>query len=163
MRWWNRPLVPFIASRAGAWLYVNVMPHIDRPLVRLSRGRLATAPGEPVLLLTTTGAKTGRSRTVPLLYVEHGDDVVLIASKGGNLRHPAWYHNLKARPEASVQIKGRTTMRIASEAEGDERAALWRRAVDLYPGYENYQSRTRGRKIPVMVLSPAPADEPGTD
>ncbi len=158
MRWWNRPLLPFVSSRAGAWFYLNVMTRIDRPLMRLNRGRFGATPGEPMLLLTTTGARTGRLHTVPLVLIEDGDDVILVASKGGNPRHPAWYHNLKANPEATVLMRGSTTKRIARQTEGDERAELWRKAVEQYPNYGSYQARTNGRTIPVMVLSPAPPE-----
>jgi deazaflavin-dependent oxidoreductase (nitroreductase family) len=80
---------------------------------------------------------------------------VLIASKGGHPRHPAWYHNLRAHPEAVVEIRGRRERRVAREAEGAEREELWERAVAFYPGYASYQSRAGARRIPVMVLARA--------
>lgn len=160
MRWWNEPLVPFVGSRAGGWLYVNVIHHIDRPLLKLSRGRVGSVFGEQLLLLTTTGAKTGRTRTTPLLYVPDGADIVLIASRGGNTSHPAWYHNLVANPHATALLNGRTIECIAHQADGDERARLWRMANDYYSGFDAYQSRTGGRTVPVMVLTPAPVFQP---
>ena len=152
MRWWNRLLVPIAASRFGAWMFIHVLTYIDRVLLRISRGRLGTSVGEPLLLLTTTGARTGRRHTVPLLFLTDGDDIVLFASKGGATQHPSWYRNLKAHPRVSVAVRGATTEREAHEAEGETRERLWRRAVDYYPGYASYQERTDGREIPVLIL-----------
>jgi deazaflavin-dependent oxidoreductase (nitroreductase family) len=90
---------------------------------------------------------------VPLAYVSRGDDLILIASKGGHPRHPSWYHNLRAHPEAIVEIRGRREKVVAREADGAERADLWERAVAFYPGYAAYQRRAGSRRIPVVVLS----------
>ena len=136
-------------------MYVNVIPHIDRPLLRLTLGRVGSVIGEQLALVTTTGAKSGKKRTVPLLVLVEGDDIVLIASKGGNTKHPAWYHNLKANPETTVALHGTTSHRVAREAEGDERVELFKKAAEYYPGYNTYQARTDGRIIPVLVLAPA--------
>ena len=157
MRWWNSPFIPLVRSRPGGWLYVNVIHRIDRPLLKLSRGRVGSIFGEQLLLLSTTGAKTGRPRTTPLLYIPEGDEVVLIASRGGNTSHPAWYHNLIANPHATVLLKGRTIECVARQALGDERARRWRIANDYFSGWDTYQSHTGGRTIPVMVLTPQPA------
>ena len=105
----------------------------------------------PMLLLDHVGAKSGKQRTVPLLYIPDGDAVAIIASKGGFTKHPAWYHNLRAHPETSVQI-GRERREVrARVAEGDERERIWERAVELWPQYADYQRRT-DRRIPVVVL-----------
>jgi deazaflavin-dependent oxidoreductase (nitroreductase family) len=157
MGWYERLSVPFAGSRPGAWLYEHVLTHVDRLLLRLTGGRLSTARGThyhpSVVLLTTTGARTGRPRTVPLLGLLVGEDVVLVASKGGAPRHPAWYWNLRAHPHASVTLGGRVSPRLAREAEGPEREALGARIVRFYPGYADYQARTT-RTIPVMILAP---------
>lgn len=158
MRWWNQPVVPLAGSRPGAWMYVNVLPHVDRFLLRVSRGRLGAVLGEQLALLTTAGAKTGKTRTTPLLIVVDGDDIVTIASKGGNTNNPDRYYNLKANPKVKIMLHGKTTNRVAREAEGDERVELFRKAEEYYPGYTKYQTRTKGRVIPVMVLSPAPEE-----
>jgi deazaflavin-dependent oxidoreductase (nitroreductase family) len=154
----ERGLVRLAASRAGAWVYVNVFTHIDRLLVRVSHGRLSTAVGTSfhphIVLLRTVGARTGRSRDVPLLALIDGPRVILIASRGGHARHPAWYHNLRAHPRALVTLQAQTRPYLAREAEGAERTELWRRAVDFYPGYAAYQARV-SRRVPVMVLAPA--------
>jgi deazaflavin-dependent oxidoreductase (nitroreductase family) len=107
-----------------------------------------------VVTLSTIGAKSGQLRTVPLIGISDGDKVVLIASNWGRKRHPAWYHNLRANPEATLSIQGRTGTYIAHETTGGEREEYWRRAVDLYAGYAAYQRRAGGRRIPVMVLTP---------
>jgi deazaflavin-dependent oxidoreductase (nitroreductase family) len=142
------------SSRPGAWLVSRTVHRIDPLLLRLSGGRLSTAQGFPVLLLTTTGAKSGQPRTLPLLYVEHGDGVAIIASRFGNTKHPGWYHNLRANPRATVEIKGQSRECEARPATEDERAEIWEKAVAVYPGYERYKARA-GRKIPIMVLTPA--------
>jgi deazaflavin-dependent oxidoreductase (nitroreductase family) len=153
LRWTSRTLEKLAASRLGARLFIQFWSPIDCWLLRVSKGRVGSAISRPVLLLTARGARTGRPRTVPLLYLADRDRLVLVASKGGSPRHPAWYLNLRAHPEATVEIRGRRSTYEAREAEGDERAALWRRAVDVHPGYDVYQSRA-GRQIPVMVLTP---------
>jgi deazaflavin-dependent oxidoreductase (nitroreductase family) len=142
------------SSRPGAWLVSRTVHRIDPLLLRLSGGRLSTAQGFPVLLLTTTGAKSGQPRTLPLLYVEHGDGVAIIASRFGNKRHPGWYHNLRAHPKATVEIKGHARGCEARPATEAEREQIWAQAIAIYPGYERYKARA-GRKIPIMVLTPA--------
>jgi deazaflavin-dependent oxidoreductase (nitroreductase family) len=109
--------------------------------------------GPPMLLLEHKGAKSGQVRTSPLLYVEDGDNVVIVASKGGNPRNPAWFHNLKANPDTTVRI-GREQRDVhARVATKDERPRLWRKAVKAYGGYRGYQERT-DREIPLVVLEP---------
>jgi deazaflavin-dependent oxidoreductase (nitroreductase family) len=105
----------------------------------------------PHLLLEHVGAKSGQRRTSPLLYAKDGDDLVIIASKGGNPKHPAWYHNLRANPDTEVQIGSERRRVHARVAEGEERERLWKKAVAQYGGYAGYQKRT-DRKIPVVVL-----------
>jgi F420H(2)-dependent quinone reductase len=104
-----------------------------------------------MLLLDHVGARSGVHRTSPLLYIPDGDHVGIIASKGGFPKHPAWYHNLKANPETSVQIGSERRPVRAREATPEERERIWSRAVELWPQYEAYQART-GRQIPVVVL-----------
>jgi deazaflavin-dependent oxidoreductase (nitroreductase family) len=154
----HRQAERFIASRVGAWSFVNVAMRIDRVVLPLSGGRISVALGQQVGMLETVGAKSGERRRTPLLYVRDGNHVVLIASKGGNPKHPAWYWNLKANPRVRfLGPGGLTGDYVAREAEGDERERLWAEAVDYYDGYATYQARTAGRRIPVVVLEPAPA------
>ena len=142
-------------TRFGTWIAINVGQRIDPFLMRATRGRIRISFTAPTILLTHTGAKSGKRRTTPLLYFTEGDKVVLIASKGGAPQHPAWYHNVKAHPEVEVSTDGRPERYIAREAEGDERARLWTLATRLYSGFEDYQARATNRRIPVIVLEPA--------
>jgi deazaflavin-dependent oxidoreductase (nitroreductase family) len=105
-------------------------------------------------LLDHVGAKSGTKRTTPLLYVEDGEDVFIIASKGGFPKHPAWFHNLKANPDTTVQIGSEHRAVHARVAKPEERDRLWAKAVKSYSGYEDYAARSKGREIPLVVLEP---------
>jgi deazaflavin-dependent oxidoreductase (nitroreductase family) len=110
--------------------------------------------GVPTLLLTTTGRKSGRSRTSALIFGRDGDDYLVIASMGGAPRHPAWYLNLEAEPRAEIQVKAERIPVVGRTASADERPGLWTIMADQWPNYDVYQSRT-DRVIPLVVLSPA--------
>ena len=153
--WMIRFLAKVVSSSLGASFFRKTMHRIDRPLLRLTKGRVSFASAYPVLLLTSTGAKSGKPRTVPLLYLEVDDGLAIIGTRFGSTSHPGWYHNLRARPEATVEIKGKRRAYTAREAEGDEKSEIWARAVRMYSGYERYVARA-GRKIPVFVLTPVP-------
>ena len=121
---------------------------------RLTGGILGgSMMGRPILLLTTTGRKTGTRRTTPLMYLKDGENLVVIASNGGNPRHPAWWLNLEQNPQAEVQMRGEKRRVTAEEATGEERERLWRAVVEVYSGYEGYQKTTE-RQIPVVILRP---------
>jgi F420H(2)-dependent quinone reductase len=125
-------------------------------LYKRTGGRLGhSIPGVrgKMLLLDHVGARSGVERTSPLLYVEDGEDVVVVASKGGFPKHPAWFHNLKANPETTVQIGSEVRPVRARVAGPDERDRLWDLAVHAYRGYEDYRART-DREIPLVVLEP---------
>jgi deazaflavin-dependent oxidoreductase (nitroreductase family) len=109
--------------------------------------------GSPVVLLTLRGAKTGKLRYTPVMRVEHEGRYAVVASKGGAPEHPTWYYNIKAHPEFTLQDGTVTKEYVAREAEGDERAQWWERAVAAYPSYAEYQEKT-DRQIPVFVLDP---------
>jgi deazaflavin-dependent oxidoreductase (nitroreductase family) len=112
------------------------------------------APGlPPFLLLDHTGAKSGRKRTSPLVYVRDGNAHVIVASKGGHPRHPAWFHNLLAHPDTTIQVGSRKIPVRARVATPEERRRLWPKAVAVWSGYEGYQKRT-DREIPLVVLEP---------
>ena len=113
--------------------------------------RVPGAP--PMLLLEHVGAKSGRRRTTPLAYVRDGEDVVLVASKGGFPKHPAWFHNLMANPDTVVQIGSQRMDVHARKADAAQRKRLWPKVVEVYGGYEDYQRRT-GREIPLVILEP---------
>jgi deazaflavin-dependent oxidoreductase (nitroreductase family) len=121
---------------------------------RATGGKLFGRVGKSrILLLNTIGRKTGRKRTSPLLYVMDGEDFVVIASKGGAATHPAWYLNLRANPEATVEIGDREVQVEAEEADPEEKARLWQKMVEMYPAYDAYQEKTE-REIPLLVLRP---------
>jgi deazaflavin-dependent oxidoreductase (nitroreductase family) len=123
-------------------------------------GRLGNGiPGFPevrgrLLLLDHRGAKSGKKRTSPLLYFRDGEDVVVIASKGGYPKHPGWYYNLMANPDTRVQIGGERREVRARLATEEERERLWPKAVETYKGYADYQVRSKGREIPIVILEP---------
>ena len=122
---------------------------------RLSGGRLMSKVGRaPVLLLTTTGRRSGQPRTAPLLYLDDGGRYVVIGSNAGNPRAAAWALNLQANPDAEVEIRGRRQRVRARVTSGAERDELWRRMNAQYGGFEDYRART-SRDIPVVVLDPA--------
>ena len=121
---------------------------------RATGGKLFGRIGKsPILLLNTVGRKSGRKRTSPLLYVVNDEDFVVIASKGGAPTHPAWYLNLRANPDAMVEVGDREVRVRAEEADSEEKARLWQKMVEMYPTYEDYQEKTE-REIPLLVLHP---------
>jgi deazaflavin-dependent oxidoreductase (nitroreductase family) len=127
---------------------------LNVPVYRLTRGRLMGAVGRaPVLLLTSVGRRSGQPRTAPVLYLADGECLIVIGSNAGNTRAPAWAHNLKANPNAYVQIRGERRQVRARLAEGDERTELWRKMNAQYAGFEAYDERT-ARDIGVFVLDP---------
>lgn len=131
---------------------MKVASRVHLALYRMTAGRITgTIAGLPILLLTTTGRKTYRRTTIPLVYLRDGRDVVVIGSNGGNRNHPSWYTNLLADNRAEVQIKGVKTRRLATTASGAERDRLWQQAIALWPGYSKYQEET-SRLIPLVVL-----------
>ena len=147
------PMTPFQArvGRVG----IQWMTAMGIAAYRLSGGRVAgTVPsGAPICLLTTVGRRSGRSRCVPLLFIPDGEDLVVVASRGGMDEHPSWYLNLIADPDVEIEI-GRTRVAArARTADPDERARLWPRLVEAYPRFATYQARVR-RVIPVVLLRP---------
>ncbi|MGB8648298.1 MAG: nitroreductase family deazaflavin-dependent oxidoreductase [Anaerolineae bacterium] len=154
---WQRLLHRFL-SLAPVSRFLKYTAHrVDGWVYRLSGGQAsvtAMGAGLPVVMLTTVGARTGKSRTAPLVGIPDGDKIVLIASNFGGKNHPAWYFNLCAHPEATVSMNGKTRGYMARPAEGKERERYWQKAVDLYAGYAAYKERAQGREIPVMVLTP---------
>jgi deazaflavin-dependent oxidoreductase (nitroreductase family) len=108
--------------------------------------------GTTILLLTTRGRKSGEERTTPLIHRTDGERWVIVASKGGTAENPSWYENLLADPQATIQVKGETIGVTASTAEGEERARLWSLMAEVWPAYDDYQTKT-DREIPVVVLT----------
>jgi deazaflavin-dependent oxidoreductase (nitroreductase family) len=124
-------------------------------IYRATGGRIGQrrGAGPSMLLLTHTGARSGRRRTTPLVYVRDGARLVLVASKGGHPRNPSWFHNLVANPDATVQVGAKRLAVRAVVADPQERERLWPAALAAYPGYADYQART-ARTIPLVILEP---------
>jgi len=162
-RWWQRSAQTLAWNRYTSKLAARLLPRVDRTVLRMSGNRFtfsSVVSHVPVVMLTTTGAKTGLPRTVPLLAFPNGARIALIASSFGATKHPAWYLNLRANPQARLAFHGQPARPyIAREASGAEREMYWQRAARAYPGYDAYKQRTGGREIPVMVLEPAQPDE----
>jgi F420H(2)-dependent quinone reductase len=129
---------------------------LHRTLYRASGGRIGGRRGTvPILLLTTTGRRTGKQRAVPLQYLADGEMLVVVASNGGRAANPGWFHNLRAHSRVEVEVgSDRRTMR-ARPASAEERARLWPKLVELWSGYADYQRRTE-REIPLVILKPEP-------
>jgi len=138
-----------------SWPVLRRLMGVHTAVYRLSGGMVGHRfPGAPpMLLLDHVGAKSGTKRTTPLVYVDDDPNVVLVASKGGHPRNPAWYHNLNANPETTVQIGTERRPVRARVANAQEHERLWPRAVATYSGYDGYQQRTT-RKIPLVILEP---------
>ena len=140
-------------------LIIKTMATIHEFWYRLTGGVLGgSIMGRPILLLTTTGRKTGVKRATPLMYLEEEENLIVIASNGGNPRHPAWWLNLAKNPQAEVQLRNERRRVRAGEATGEERKRLWRAVVETYSGYEGYQKAT-DRQIPVVILRPEATTE----
>ena len=137
-----------------ARIYGVVQPPLDRLVYRLSGGRTTASSwlaGVDIAMLTTTGAKTGRRRTLPVLAVSDGEDAILIASNFGRARNPAWYHNLRANPRATIVTRGVSREVVAHELDGAARERGYRRGEEIFPGFEHYR-RWATRRIPVLRL-----------
>jgi deazaflavin-dependent oxidoreductase (nitroreductase family) len=145
------------STSIGAKFFSFTMHRLDRPFLQWTNERLALSSiftGLPIVTLITTGAKTGRRRETPLVAIPVGDKVILIASNWGGTYYPAWYHNLRAHPTATILYGGEKQMYIAHEATGHEYDTYWRKAISLYKGYAAYKTRTKGRPIPIIILEP---------
>jgi F420H(2)-dependent quinone reductase len=157
MKIYDTALETFARSRVGGWMFVNVFHHVDRFLLAKTNGRVNVALGsrvsKNVVLLGCTGARSGIKREVPLLSTPVDGELVLVASRAGAPHDPAWVANLKANPVCTLIIGRRLVECTAREVKGAERRRYWCAAVENYPGYADYQERTR-RLIPVMVLAP---------
>jgi deazaflavin-dependent oxidoreductase (nitroreductase family) len=137
------------------WGLLGRMTHGHTALYRATGGRIGhRVPGAPpMLLLDHVGAKSGAKRTSPLVYVRDGEDLVLVASKGGHPKNPAWFYNLKANPDTEVQVGSQHRSVHARIANPEERKRLWPMALKTYGGYADYQKRTE-REIPLVILAP---------
>lgn len=126
---------------------------VDRAVIKLTNGHVSLSLVLPEVLLTHTGAKTGKRRSTPLTYFTDGGRVVTIASNYGGERHPAWYHNVVAHPHVTLSARGYTGTFLAEEAAGAERERLFALAKQFVPNYADYERRAAGRRIPVVTFS----------
>lgn len=134
--------------------FIKPFSGFNTMVYRLTGGRLmGSFQGRPVCLVTMTGAKSGKTRTVPLMYVPYKDGVIIVASQGGAPKSPVWFHNLVKHPDIEVQYKSRKMKLRAREVAGEEKAQVWPTCVEHYPSYDDYQART-DRSIPVFVCEP---------
>lgn len=154
-----------LLTRLGSRV-INVLPpsleklaweglqNVNIAVFRGTNGRFGSSFGRVrILLLHHVGRKSGQARVSPLLYVADGPRLVIIGSKGGHARHPAWYHNLMAHPDTEVELPREHRLVRARVAVGEERDRIWSKAADIWPDYNGYQQRT-DREIPVVVLDP---------
>lgn len=140
--------------RLVTWLLVHVGRHVDPVLMRLSDGRVNLTGTRAIVVLHHLGAKSGKGQQTPLVYFTAGEDVILVASSGGQPRHPAWLHNIRANPDVELWVGRRGGKYHARVATPEERAALWPKAKAFYAGYDGYQRRAGDREIPIVICSP---------
>ena len=132
---------------------IRLIGRLHAWLSRLAGGKLDHAFARaPLMMLTTKGRRTGRSRTTPVLYFQDGPDLIVVASFGGNDMHPAWYLNLEECPEAEILINGERRRVVARRVSPEEKNVIWPRLVEMYPNFAVYQQRTN-REIPLLKLS----------
>jgi len=130
---------------------------MDGAVLKWSKGKRSLTTllaGLPVVVLTTTGARSGKPRTTPLAGYPDGENIILVASSLGSNHHPGWYYNLKANPEVQLSINGQTGKYVARISDNSEREGYWQLALSYYPGYLAYEKRCGGREIPIVVLEP---------
>jgi len=166
MRVYGRLLRALGATRLGSWLTYTLLVPVDRFLYARSGGRVSLSHfgtrregALQTLLLTTTGRRTGRQRSNPVLYLAEGDRLVVVASNFARDHHPAWSANLLADPNATVLLRGRRRAMTARLADENEKEALWPRLVDLYPGWEAYRRRS-DRSFRAFFLEDARSGQP---
>jgi deazaflavin-dependent oxidoreductase (nitroreductase family) len=157
----QRMIRSFASSGPGSWVFARVAHHIDRPVFKWSGGKrtLGSAiTGLPLVMLTTTGAKTGKQRTVPVLGLPTEGGIAVIASNFGQHNNPGWYHNLRANPDGRLAVVGGEQRPFhAVEATGERRDRIWEAGLRVYPGWTQYEKRASHRQIVVFVLEPVSA------
>jgi deazaflavin-dependent oxidoreductase (nitroreductase family) len=158
IRSWQRT-IHRLASRPKLTSFLsNFIHYLDKPFLRLTKGEYSFSgflAGWPVVELTTIGAKSGLIRRTALVGIPDGENIILIASNFGKSKHPAWYHNLVANPQAKLTFNGQTRTYTARLADSEERKCYWRLAEQVYLGFPLYKERAGDRRIPILVLSPS--------
>lgn len=127
----------------------------NRTVIEEFRAQGGSAHGRPMMLLTTTGARTGRPHTAPMMYIPHGEDILVVASNAGATRHPDWFHNLVAHPRVTVEVDGETYPATAVVPQDQERDQIFAGVVERYPFFADHQAKA-GRTIPVVILRREP-------
>ena len=153
----GRSRVPYLDVADRIWPLTRRFMGLHTFVYKATGGWLGeSVPGGPgkMLLLDHVGAKSGTKRTSPLLYIRDGEDLVIVASKGGYPKNPAWLYNLRANPETEVQVGRRHLEVRAREADAEERKRFWPQLDRVWPGYKDYRARSKGREIPLVVLEP---------
>ncbi|MBB6625982.1 nitroreductase family deazaflavin-dependent oxidoreductase [Nocardioides sp. KIGAM211] len=154
----QRVMQAFASSKPGAWLFSKTLRHLDRALLRVTKGR-ATVPqllaGLPVVTVTTTGRKSGQARTTPLISIPIGDTLALLGTNFGQQHTPAWVYNLEADPHLTIVHDRITQAAVARPASEAERAEVMANSAGVYGGYLKYQQRITGRDVRIFVLDPA--------
>jgi deazaflavin-dependent oxidoreductase (nitroreductase family) len=150
---WRLPVDSIISLKPVSAFLRYAMHILDVPLMRLTGARFNLTMGLPSILLTTTGAKSGKLRTSPLLYVHLGNDIAIIGTRFGGNRHAGWVYNLRANPDATIVCNGEQYTVNAREATEDERETIWREADKIYMGFAKYRDRITAREIPIFVLT----------
>ena len=159
--WWRRAVQRMSAKPWASRLMTRRLQQWDRWVGRLSKGRWTATEiltGLPVIFVTTIGTRSGQERTTPLLAIDMKGNFILIGTNFGAARHPQWYFNVKANPFVTVAYRDQSGAYQVTELEGEARSAAWRHAVAYYPGYQAYELRAAQRRIPVLALSPLPAE-----
>ena len=155
--WIQRAILWGAALRINSWWLAFALPRLDRLVLKITGGK-STLTGAvldmPVVTLISTGARSGLPRKTTLFGIHDGEKVILIGTSFGSKRHPAWYFNLCAHPEAGLQVNGQTRHFRARQAGEDERQRYWMKAYEMYRGYRSYQEWAGEREIPIMVLEP---------
>lgn len=155
----QRGLQSLAATRAGAWTFARVLPPVDKAVDRVSKGRTSVPrllAGLPVVMLTTTGRKSGQARTTPLIAIPFGADLAVIGTRFGEPATPGWVHNLEADPSAVLEYGGRRAEVVARPATTAQEEQIWATAAGIYPGYPKYRERISGRTVRVFVLQSPP-------
>jgi deazaflavin-dependent oxidoreductase (nitroreductase family) len=147
----------FASSGLGSWIFAHTAHHIDKPVYRWTKGRHtfgSMITGLPVVMLTTTGAKSGKQRTVPVLGLPIDGKLAVIASNFGQHNTPGWGYNLKANPDGELAVSGQRRSFRAVAVEGELRQRVWDTGLRIYPGFDQYAARAAHRHINVFVLEP---------
>jgi deazaflavin-dependent oxidoreductase (nitroreductase family) len=161
----HRAMRRMAATRPMSWLYARTLRQVDRFVYRVTGGRstfTAQGAGLPVVMLTTTGARTGRQRTAPLVGIPDGSGVVVIGTNYAQSSFPAWAHNLRVNPRATVEVDDVVKDVRAREVKDEsEREACWAKGAEIYPGFAQYRTRVK-REVPIFRLEPIEPETPST-